>query len=294
MIVPSSATCTDGYLPLQQILLEQSSLHISSYSDQRGKLFDTAHPRLCIILYQKRSQPKSVFSTPYLKLGKESRDTLFQRLEYVEVTDLIKPGIIPRYGSAIERTLHAKVHGQAHRLGEYMVKSSSNTVYYTRKMSWFVQVTPFIPRIIDEQDRTRNPSELKTLHFLSPEHADIAFVVLNSNLFYWFVTTGSDCRNLNMREVAGLPLDIDTMADPIRRDLRKLAADLAGDMQAHSEFRKMHFKSVGTLSIQCFFPGRSKILIDEIDRVLARHYGFTDEEQDFLIHYDAKYRTSLP
>lgn len=292
MIVPSSATCTDGYLPLQKILLEQSALHISSYSDQRGKLFDIAHPRLCIILYQKRPHTKGVFSTPYLKLGKELRDTLFQRLEYIEVTDLIKPGIIPRYGCAIERTLHAKVHSQAHTLGEYVVKSGSSKVYYTRKMSWYLQVTPFIPRIIDEQDRTRNPSELKTLHFLSPEHADIAFVVLNSNLFYWFVTTGSDCRNLNMREVAGLPLDIDTMADLIRRDLRRLTADLAEDMQAHSEFRKMHFKSVGTLSIQCIFPGRSKKLIDMIDRVLAQHYGFTDEELDFLIHYDKKYRTS--
>ncbi|MGB8346567.1 MAG: DNA methyltransferase [Ktedonobacteraceae bacterium] len=31
-------------------------------------------------------------------------------------------------------------------------------------------------------------------------------------------------------------------------------------------------------------------LFDEIDRVLARHYGFTDEELDFIINYDIKYR----
>ena len=34
----------------------------------------------------------------------------------------------------------------------------------------------------------------------------------------------------------------------------------------------------------------SKPIIDEIDRVLARHYGFTDEELDFIINYDIKYR----
>lgn len=292
MIVPSSATCTDGYLPLQKILLEQSALHISSYSDQRGKLFDIPHPRLCIITYQKRSHPKSVFSTPYLKLGKELRDSLFQRLEYIEVTNLVRPGIIPRYGSDIERTLHAKVHQQSHRLGEYVAKIGSNMVYYTRKMSWFVQVTPFIPEIEDEQGRTRKPSELKALRLSSPEHADIAFVALNSNLFYWFVTTGSDCRNLNMREVFGLPLDLDSIAEPVRRNLCKLAADLAGDLQKHSEGRKMRFKGVGNLTIQCIFPGKSKAIIDEIDRVLSRHYGFTDEELDFLIHYDGKYRIS--
>src|SRR6266516_358101 len=69
MIVPASATSTDGYLPLQQILLEQSSLYISSFSDQRGKLFDIPHPRLCIITYQKPPGSKSVFSTSYLKPG---------------------------------------------------------------------------------------------------------------------------------------------------------------------------------------------------------------------------------
>ena len=31
-------------------------------------------------------------------------------------------------------------------------------------------------------------------------------------------------------------------------------------------------------------------IIDEIDRVLAEHYGFTDEELDFILNYDIKYR----
>ena len=30
-----------------------------------------------------------------------------------------------------------------------------------------------------------------------------------------------------------------------------------------------------------------------IDRVLAPHYGFTDEELDFIINYDIKYRMGL-
>ncbi|NCJ07808.1 hypothetical protein GS597_15080 [Synechococcales cyanobacterium C] len=49
-------------------------------------------------------------------------------------------------------------------------------------------------------------------------------------------------------------------------------------------------KRADTLSIQCIFPAKSKPIIDEIDRVLAQHYGFTDEELDFIINYDIKYR----
>ena len=38
---------------------------------------------------------------------------------------------------------------------------------------------------------------------------------------------------------------------------------------------------------------KSKPIIDEIDGVLAQHYGFTDEELDFIINYDIKYRLGL-
>ncbi len=34
----------------------------------------------------------------------------------------------------------------------------------------------------------------------------------------------------------------------------------------------------------------SKSIIDEIDKVLAKLYGFTEEELDFIINYDIKYR----
>jgi hypothetical protein len=39
-----------------------------------------------------------------------------------------------------------------------------------------------------------------------------------------------------------------------------------------------------------YFTGNSLPIIEEIDRVLAQHYGFTDEELDFIINYDIKYR----
>jgi len=35
---------------------------------------------------------------------------------------------------------------------------------------------------------------------------------------------------------------------------------------------------------------KAKPCIDPIDRILAAHYGFTDEELDFIINYDIKYR----
>jgi hypothetical protein len=44
------------------------------------------------------------------------------------------------------------------------------------------------------------------------------------------------------------------------------------------------------LRIETFEYSACKPIIDQIDQVLAKYYGFTDEELDFIINYDIKYR----
>ena len=38
---------------------------------------------------------------------------------------------------------------------------------------------------------------------------------------------------------------------------------------------------------------KSKTFIDQIDYALAKHYGFTEEELDYIINYDIKYRLGI-
>jgi len=294
MIVPSSATCTDGYRSLQQLLLAQQELHIASFSDQRGRLFSLPHPRLCILLFAKpdptSTRTSRVFSTPYLKFGQKARRSLFEHLRYTEVTGLAQAGSIPRYGSPLERTIYEKLARQAHTLGDYLSPAGAYPIYYTRKLSWFVQVTPFIPLILDSQGQARAPSELKTLRFSSPVHAQIALAALNSTLFYWLITTRSDCRNLNRREVAGFPLDLANIFPSLQQQLCQLSEQLGRDLREQARMRGMRYRDGNNLTIQCIYPARSKGLIDEIDRVLAQHYRLNEEELDFLLHYDEIYR----
>ena len=49
-------------------------------------------------------------------------------------------------------------------------------------------------------------------------------------------------------------------------------------------------KTTGEIEQDFYFAKLSKPIIDEIDKVLAKHYGFTEEELDFIINYDIKYR----
>lgn len=49
-------------------------------------------------------------------------------------------------------------------------------------------------------------------------------------------------------------------------------------------------KTYGTIEIESFRPRMSKGIIDRINAILAEHYHFNDEELDFIINYDIKYR----
>jgi len=80
------------------------------------------------------------------------------------------------------------------------------------------------------------------------------------------------------------------MSKDIRDELLSLARQLMNDYKENSHAKAKKSSKTGNMEYQEFYPRLSKPIIDEIDRVLARHYGFTEEELDFIIHYDIKYR----
>ena len=288
-IVPVSSISTDRYKPLQKILLSHES-HISSFDDRPSRLFEgLEHIRLTIHIIGKPSKTPKVFSTRYNKWSASERDILFNCLRYAKTEISFLEGTVPKFSSEIEFNISAKL-SQKSRLERFYNKSSSERIFYSRKVGYFLQVLDFEPKVLDGQGNRRPPSEFKELSFSTRSQAKIALCCLNSNLFYWFITVCSDCRHVNKREVDSLPVDLSNLeAEKDGSNLVKLAQKLMQDIDENSEERKMRFKH-DTLSIQCIFPVKSKPIIDEIDRILAQHYGFTEEELDFIINYDIKYR----
>jgi len=202
---------------------------------------------------------------------------------------IIVPGCLPKYSSDIEEGIAQKLLTQKHRLGSFLIRSR-HSIYFSRKVGYFLQVVDFVPQVIDGSGNSRYPSEFKTLSFSDSPQANIALCALNSNLFYWFITVCSDCRHVNKREVEQFPIDISQISvSPIADKFATLGCELMDSMQINSEMREMRFEH-DHLTVQCIIPRMSKPIIDKIDHVLAQHYSFTDGELDFIINYDIKYR----
>jgi hypothetical protein len=93
-----------------------------------------------------------------------------------------------------------------------------------------------------------------------------------------------------MREIEKFPIGLQQMSESVKGKLDELTNKLMKDYKSHAVRKETEYKSTGKVVYDEFYPKYSKPIIDEIDRTLAKHYGFTGEELDFIINYDIKYR----
>lgn len=288
-IVPVSSVSTNRYESLQRLLCERQ-LHYSSYDDRPSRLFDgLEHARLTIHLVGQHTERPFQFSTRYNKWFAVERPTLFGGLRYVSAETSLVNKSLPKLSFDLERDIVRKLAAQKRRLALFYAHGNGHPVFYSRKVGYFLQVLDFVPRVLDGRGRQRPPTEFKDLTFSSELHAKAALCCLNSNLFYWFVAVASDCRHVNKREVNNFPVDLDSLVSGHGDELANSAEELMTDLKANSEDRTMRFRH-DTLTVQAIIPKHSKPIVDQIDRALARYYDFTDEELDFIINYDIKYR----
>ena len=210
-IVPVSSVSTDRYATLQRLLSLRED-HFSSYDDRPSRLFDgLEHVRLTIHILGHTTSVPRLFSTRYSKWMADERSRLFSTLRFTTAPSSLIERTLPKLYSEVEHSLIAKLAGQRMRLAAFESKTGCHSVYYSRKVGYFLQVLDFEPRVLDGRGTRRPPSEFKELRFRSESHANLILCCLNANLFYWFVTVFSDCRHVNRREVAAFPIDLDAL-----------------------------------------------------------------------------------
>ena len=148
----------------------------------------------------------------------------------------------------------------------------------------------FVPYFWNEREGEQISSHVKPLTLQKKVDADIVVALINSSLFFWWFIILSNCRDLSMREIERFPLGLASMKEENKQALSAIGERLMADYQIHAVRKEAYYKATGKVVYDEFYPRHSKPIIDEIDRVLAQHYGFTDEELDFIINYDIKYR----
>ena len=91
-------------------------------------------------------------------------------------------------------------------------------------------------------------------------------------------------------EIASFPFKHDKKYKVVYEKLRDCVKALMKDYRKHSVLKEVR-AAKGAVTIQEFYPRKSKDIIDEIDDLLAIMYNLSKKEIDYIKGYDIEFRT---
>ncbi|GEM_PF-798708 len=193
---------------------------------------------------------------------------------------------VPKLGQQLEQSILTKLFTSKTHFANF-IGQSENLIYYrtTGGLYWKV-FTNFAPAF-KCNGKIGHSSRETTLHIIKTSYVKAAIAVLSSNFYWWWYTITSNLRDLNPSDINLFPIHEAVLAD---KKLSALGENYLNDLKQNSMMLIRQQRQTGRTETQSFKIQKSKSIIDKVDGALAQHYCFTDEELDFIINYDIKYR----
>jgi len=285
MIVPMSGHSTErmsGLVKYFYNYFQGNYIFNISADAHPSMLFDGVKFRLAIFINSNSFGCKYV--SKFARWYAEEREYLFNLLAFNKFYSFTYKDIIPKISDPTHLSILIKLMSGK---SSFLNVGSHKTFYHNTPIHW-IRAHDFIPYFHSERDGEKASTQLKAIFYNNKIEAEVASTILCSSLFFiWWITI-SDCYHLNKPELANFKFDYSD--NPSVKKLYVLYDRLKKDLIENSVRRVYNYKTSGRVEYDEFYMKKSKSIIDEIDTILAEHYGFTDEELDFIINYDIKYR----
>jgi len=214
---------------------------------------------------------------------------LIERILYTQARYRHREGVFPKLASQQQEDILQKLVATAGNDPLSLLVSPGETkykIYYQEATNAWMKATCRLPYYKKNGVVTRPPHG-RLLYFDDDRTAHVVCALLNSTLFYlWFVTY-SDGFHLSHALVQHFPVH-NVLC--LGEQLLLLTQQLEKDIQRYAGYSTRNTKTGDTIEIEEYRMVHSKSIIDEIDCVLAKYYGFSDEELAIIVHYDSKYR----
>ena len=272
MIVPLSLLCANNMDSIRNLLSDSLNTYYSSYEIRPAKLFDGVDQRLTIFISYSSNDSK-IYSTKINRWASEHRENLFKLLKY---TDTVNDNRIWRFDNSLDSNIYYKLRKHS-PIRKYLAPSKYYLHYRSAGLRYWI--------IFLNNGFGTDSASNKYKTFISEKVAKFFMAVLNSNIYWWFYSVNFDMFNLTDSNIFDFMCNYDESLD-----LTQLASALEDDLNNNKQRLVTNKKSGDINESYAFQKKKSKPIIDEIDKVLAKHYGFTDEELDYIINYDIKYR----
>lgn len=286
-IIQLSSIGTESMKSLRSFLTNNTkNLYYGCYPERPKQLFEGACIALSIVMCDAKVNSKecNLYGSGVTRIAEESRCNLFSSIKYIQISGdnfLKEYNLFPKFKIDVEPSIFRKI-SKDNSIIKYTVSSSTQSISYRTAGGRYWKI--FLNREF-ENISTSN----KTKYIANEINNSIIVAILNSNLFWWYYVNYFDLYNLKDYMIFNFMYNDKKNEDSLM--LNKLGEQLMASFEHHKVINRQFIQSKQQETIfESFNPARSKYIIDEIDKILAKHYDFTEEELDFIINYDIKYR----
>jgi hypothetical protein len=290
-IMPSASLCTPRMAPLFDSTLKRYSyLAVSLWDERPSKLFDGVDQQLTIFVCGTGVQKEqTLYLSAMRHWTSNERPVLFQTQSYIHLpTSFREAQVSPKICSELEKELLLRLKKRKYKPAIF---GKTLPIYYKNAGGRYWRLVKSFPTFFKSEAGATQTSTEKVREVGAAE-AKIFVALYSSTLFYWYWRVVSNCRHLTEREFDSFPLKPQAFSDSEKAELNKLGQDYEKDVKKNSIRLTTRNKKTGLIEQDTFKLSASKSIIDEIDMTLAKMYGLSDDETDYIINYNIKYRMS--
>lgn len=272
-IVPLSLVSTSRMALVREYMYNNSSkLFISTFADRPGCIFKGVHQRLTIFFANKSYDDCEFYTSSYQYWYNDERKKLFKNFKYILNNDIHN---LPKIGNSIESSILQKVNKIKNILPiVYNNKNTKNKIYLSTRLGLWSKC--FINK--------PSTNEIKEINCDNKIQKLILNAFFNSSTFYFLWILLSDCWHITFNDIMAIKFNYDNLTENDIKKICSLSVKLDKDLEKNRKY-------IGSKQVEYEYKHKlSKKIIDEIDIIIGKEYGLSEEEINYIIQFAYKYR----
>ena len=272
-VIPLSYISTIRMSKIREYISNKSEKQIiMNFADRPDSLFSCVHQKLSIIIAQKTSKIKGVFSSSYQYWYQSERKTLFDNISIVP-TPTDNKAFWPKVGNQNEVNLYKKfLKLEGIDLLSYKDRESSGCLYVNQRGCFWMKA---FTKDMNSNSYTKYKVPKDVLPFV--------FCLINSSLFFLLWIIISNGWHITNKEISFIKIPSKISKFPVWENLMVRLEDKLEKTKVY----------VGTAQVEYEYKHKEcKDIIDEIDEELAAVYHLSETQLNYVKNFGLKYRLS--
>jgi hypothetical protein len=273
-IIPLSVMFAGDKSTLRKLILESpSEVRLISCDNNPDAIFESPgsarnRQRTTLVVINGGARVQRVYTSDYLRWARAERSYVFSNIKFADTTSLATDRFIPAIGDERLAEFLLQFRKCKYSVRDLVEDNGTELLCVQSAACYFVSAVPV--------SLERRNQEL--LWFTNPRRRDIAFAIINSNVFYWYWRARSDGFWVSRDQILGMPVPEAALASP---ELVALAEELWGNSSDYAVRQNFNGKMVTTY----YFNRRMDLLI-AIDKLLMQYVApDLDLPEDIFAQY---------